>query len=154
MKYHIQSEYNDSCNCHPEMQEIEGDADTVEELATICARAQVHTGEWYAPDKRYDFDKDIKDDCSVFSLRRPLTKEEWEAYLAALPAALEKVTEEHAKERARKETEEKARKARGSKISSLAFKKAELNRLRSDLTAEAIASREAVIKELEESLDK
>jgi hypothetical protein len=132
--YTLDSSYNDGCNCHPEYQEVFEEVDTLKDLALATARSE--HGRWSV--KREDI-----------SVRRPLTDEEWEIFTEHLKDARIRVTLE-------KETVKRAE-AKKKELNSLITRrmglKRQLETLRSELTPDAIAGRQAVLDHIQTEID-
>lgn len=131
MVWRVSSTYNDACNCHPEDVVVEAEGDTLEELAEAMANAEAAH-----QDRRFDLDE-VRQVSGLDAVE--------EITLAQLlPVAREKAA---AKAKAAKEAEAREVTVRGLK-NGLRSAEAELERVRADLNADAIARREADIRML------
>jgi len=129
----IDSWYNDSCNCHPETHEVTGDGDTLRNLSDYVAAEECSR---WAP-KREEF-----------TVRREFTNEEWDQFLSELAdARIRWQLKQEAVAFERKRAGKRA--VLSDKISR---SRTNLEMYRSELTAEALASREAAIRKLEKEL--
>lgn len=131
--FSIDSWYNNSCNCHPETHEVMGDGDTLRNLADYVAAEEC--SRWVP--KREDF-----------TVRRALTDEEWDQFMSELTdARIQLQLKQEAEAFERKRVGKRA--VLSDKISRY---RVDLEMYRSELTAEAQASREAAIRVLEKEL--